>query len=207
MSTIDPDPKVGPMQSVRGCSGVRVPHHQAEGITDHAACEQAAAAMLPEDLIQPNEIIVLLLKPSAWFVVLASLRSLAWLGLLTLVAVGAQSYYSIGLARREIILVGASLIGLRLLWQFLEWLSHVYLLTDQRLVRVKGVVRVHVFETQLSRIQHTELYLSLRERLFGLGTIAFATSGTALPEAAWVMVSQPLEVHQKVIQTLNRYRS
>jgi len=98
------------------------------------------------------------------------------------------------------------LLLLRLFWQFLEWLSRVYVLTDRRVVAVAGVLRVRVFEAPLQQVQHTNLLLSLRERLFGLGTVAFATAGTAIAEAYWLMLADPLEVHRKIVQTLNRYR-
>jgi uncharacterized membrane protein YdbT with pleckstrin-like domain len=94
----------------------------------------------------------------------------------------------------------------RLFWQFLEWLSRVYVLTDRRVIRVRGVWRVRVFEALLKNIQHTTVERSMRERLLGLGTIGFATSGTAFTEASWRMVARPLEVHQIVVQTIGRYR-
>ena len=181
----------------------------AEGLTGETDRDQTAAqvaTMLPADLLQPGEIIILLLKPSPWFIVLAPLKALAVLVLATFAAMGLGGYYLLGLSRSEIVLAGLAMIGLRLFWQFLEWLSRVYVLTDQRVIRVKGVIRVNVFETQLKQIQHTHLIFSLRQRLFGLGTLAFATAGTALVEAFWSMVPHPLEVHQKVVQTLNRYR-
>jgi hypothetical protein len=68
------------------------------------------------------------------------------------------------------------------------------------------VVRVEVFEASLKDVQHTQASYTLRERLFGLGTIAFATAGTGLAEAYWLMISSPLQVHQTVVRTLQRYR-
>ena len=70
----------------------------------------------------------------------------------------------------------------------------------------KGVLRVAIFETALKDIQHTECFFSIRERLLGLGTITFATSGTAMIEAMWRMVADPMQVHQTVVKTLSRYR-
>ena len=74
------------------------------------------------------------------------------------------------------------------------------------MIRIRGVIRVHVFECQLAQIQHTNLLFSLRERVFGLGTIGFATAGTAAAEVFWLMIARPLDVHQLLVQTLNRYR-
>jgi uncharacterized membrane protein YdbT with pleckstrin-like domain len=183
---------------------------RAEGVREGEPVPPPMAAMLPAELLQPGEIIILLLKPSPWFIVLSPLKALVGIALATLALLVA---YEAGiplpkqLAQREaIVLLGASLLVLRLFWQFLEWLSRVYVLTDQRVIRVMGVLRVSVFETPLQQVQHTTLLFSIRERLFGLGTIGFATAGTGTYEAFWNMLNKPLEVHQKVVQTLRRYR-
>ena len=163
--------------------------------------------LLPAQLLQGGEAIVLLLKPSPWYILLESLRTLL---LLVLVCVGVlwvyNQGYNVGLSRRDLLLLGAGLGGVRLFWQFLEWLSRVYVLTDRRVIRVKGVVRVQVFEAPLQRVQHTTTTFSLRERLFGLGSVHIATAGTGATEASWVMLANPLEVHQTLVRTLNRYR-
>lgn len=165
-----------------------------------------AGDMLPAELLQPGEIIVLLIKPSPWSIVLASLGSLA---VIALVLAAGHWLYNLGylhINRRDLILLAVGAASIRLFWQFLEWLSRVYVLTDRRVVRVKGVLRVQVFEAPLSKIQHTSTHFSVRERMFSLGTIAFATAGTGAVEAAWEMIARPLEVHRTVVETLNRYR-
>lgn len=186
------------------------PHaRRAEGITGETNADEAAAraaGMLPAELLQPGEVIVLLLKPSAWFIVLVPIRTLLTIVVLAMVADTANTYLNNGYSRQNILLIAATLLLLRLFWQFLEWLSRVYVLTDKRIITVAGVVRVQVFETPLQKVQHTNLLLSLRERLLGLGTIAFATAGTAATEAYWQMLANPLEIHQKIVQTLSRYR-
>jgi uncharacterized membrane protein YdbT with pleckstrin-like domain len=185
------------------------PHRLAEGLTGDAGADEAAAraaGMLPAELLQPGEIIILLLKPSAWFILLAPLKTLAAIVILALAADTVDSYMGSVVGRQTVILVCATLLMLRLFWQFLEWLSRVYVLTDRRVVTVSGVVRIGVFETPLQKLQHTNLLFSLRERLFGLGTVAFATAGTAATEAYWQMLADPLEVHQKIVQTIDRYR-
>ncbi len=185
------------------------PHHLAEGLTGEASPDEVAAraaGMLPDELLQPGEIIILLLKPSLWYVPLASLRTLTGIVVLAIAVDASNTYLSLGLGRQNILLAALFLILLRLSWQFLEWLSRVYVLTDRRVVTVAGVLRVGVFETPLTSIQHTNLLFSIRERIFGLGSIAFATAGTAAAETYWLMLNNPLQVHQKVVQTLNRYR-
>ncbi len=62
-----------------------------------------------------------------------------------------------------------------------------------------------LFEAPLRNIQHTSVFQPLRERLFGLGTIGFATAGSDVFDAFWVMVRQPFAVHRTVIEAVQRY--
>lgn len=190
-------------------SSERCTRHLAEAEPENVPIDRArAAALVPEELLQPGEIIILLLKPSPWYILLGSLRSIVIIFLLYLLAQSMREpiYNWVGLAHRDLVVLAVAAVGVRLFWQFLEWLSRVYILTDRRVVRIKGVIRIYVFEASLKQIQHTNVYMSLRERIFGLGTIAFTTAGTAGVEASWLMVSRPMEVHRKVVQTLQRYR-
>lgn len=166
-----------------------------------------ANAMLPAELLQPGEIIILLIKPSPLYILLWPIRFFAIVLLCALLAAQLQNRgVNLGLDRHDIIIATLAILGLRLFWQMLDWLSHVYVLTDQRVIRVQGVLNVHVFECPLQKIQQTDLILPLIQRLFWLGSIGFATAGTAGHEAFWLMVAKPLEVHKKIIETLRRYR-
>lgn len=159
-----------------------------------------AEAMVPADLLQGGEIVILLLKPSPLYILLAAAGHLA---LIVGVVLG-LGYFGV-LTDRETMVLMVGLVSARLIWQFFEWLSRLYILTDRRVIRIRGVLRVLVFEAQLKQLQHTQSSFSIRERLFALGTISFSTAGTGLPEAYWVMLRQPLAVHRQVIQAINRY--
>ena len=159
-----------------------------------------AEAMLPVDLIQGGETIIMVLKPSPLYIVLGAIGHLGTLFLVFVLAAWAN------LISQETALLGFVGLGsLRIGWQFLEWLSRIYVLTDRRIIRIAGVLRVFVFEAALKQIQHTDVLISLRERPFGLGTIAFSTAGTGLNEAYWVMLHRPMAVQRRIIQAINRY--
>lgn len=165
-----------------------------------------AGAMIPADLLEGGEIIILLLKPSLLYIVLGCLSHLTGIGLAALAAWGAHRTFGMEWLRpRDVMGAAALLVALRLTWQFFEWLSRLYVLTDRRIIRIKGVFRVYIFEATFSMIQHTDVIITIRERLFGLGTIAFSTAGTALPEAYWLMIRRPLAVHRKIRQTMQKY--
>lgn len=164
------------------------------------------AATLPDQLLQGGETVVLLLKPSPWFILLEPAGTFLVIFLAMVATLMVDRLTLLSVSSRDAVLVAAALGVIRMAWQLLEWLSRVYVLTDMRVIRVRGVLRVSIFESPLHNVQHTRLALSLRERLFGLGTIAFATAGTGTDEATWTMVSHPLEAHRIVRQTLQRYR-
>jgi len=176
--------------------------HPAEGVEGAELDAPPVNVLIPPQLLQPGELILLLIKPSLWYIVLGSLRTLVTIVILTAIALQFEN-----LVHRQDVLVAASgMVIVRLFWQFLDWFSRIYILTDRRVIRVMGVIRVEVLEASLKNIQHTQCLFSLRERLFGLGTISFATAGTGFPEAYWLMVARPLDVHQVVVKAMQRYR-
>lgn len=163
-------------------------------------------ALLPEGLIHDDEIVILLLRPSLLFVPLASLGSLMFIAILTLaLAIVAIRIGWIPWSEAQAYSLGVAAAAARLIWQSLEWWCRVYVLTDRRVIRRMGVLRVNVFETQLKNIQHTSVFLRLRERLFGLGSIGFATAGSDVFEAFWVMIRQPFAVSRAVVEAIQRY--
>ena len=167
---------------------------------------ERADTLLPADLLHGGELVLLLLKPSAWFILLGSLGTLTLIAGCTAGLLVLRQWLGImAFDAGQLLSLAFTLAGLRLIWQFFEWLSRSYVLTDRRILRVKGVLRVEVFQARLEHIQHIEMHFSLRERFFALGTIAFATSGSAYPEAYWVMLRHPIAVHKRILDAINRY--
>ncbi len=168
-----------------------------------------AASILPADLIHDDEVVILLLRPSPLYIPLSSLGSLVIIALITfaLAYLGRVSWMAawVGWNDTQVFGLGIGLAALRLGWQMLEWWSRIYVLTDRRIIRRMGVLRVSIFQTPLKNIQHTSVFRYLRERFSGLGTIGFATAGSDVYEAYWVMVSQPFAVHRVVNEAIQRY--
>jgi dephospho-CoA kinase len=63
-------------------------------------------------------------------------------------------------------------------------------MTDRRVLRMAGILRRHTADMPLDRIQHLVLERTVGERILGLGTIGFATAGTAGMEAYWISVDR-----------------
>jgi hypothetical protein len=194
--------------------GVNGPAKVSRAVSEAAGAEalspERAATILPAGLLHDDEIILLLTRPSPLFIVLSCLPGLALIGLLTLL----MAYLAPHVARWQPFVSwtdvhafagGLLVVLLRLSWQSLEWLGRVYVLTDRRIIRRIGVLRVAVFETSLRNIQHTSVFERVRERVFGLGTIGFATAGSDVYEAFWEMIRKPFVVHKIVGEAIQRY--
>jgi hypothetical protein len=174
---------------------------------DSPAIEAAQIAKAgATDLIHDDEVVILLLRPSLMYIPLASAGALVFIALITFALAWFNRFYaSAGWTDGMAFGFGASLCMVRLAWQALEWYSRVYILTDRRIIRRMGVLRVSVFETQLKNIQHTSVFRSVRERASRLGTIGFATAGSDVFEAFWVMIERPFQVHRVVVRAIEKY--
>lgn len=166
---------------------------------------EQVSTLLPAELIQEDEVVILLLRPSLWYIPLASFGSLVFIALITFMLAYMSRLPWVNWSDLLAFSFGIALAAIRLLWQALEWYSRVYVLTDRRIIRRMGVLRVAVFETQLKNIQHTSIFRSMRERIFGLGSIGFATAGSDVFEAFWVMINRSFAVHRIVVKTIEKY--
>jgi uncharacterized membrane protein YdbT with pleckstrin-like domain len=164
-----------------------------------------AAAVAGEALLYDGEVVLLQIKPHVAYVVLGALGHL--IALLVIFG-GAWWLASIGLLpieTRLIATVAAGVIAARLLWQTLDWINRVYILTDRRVISYAGVLRRHAFTAPLRTIQHTEVYRTIPERILGLGSVGFATAGTAFVETWWITIARPHEAAKAVRDAIERY--
>lgn len=166
-------------------------------------------AMVPEKILQDDEIVLLLTKPSLFFIFYESSFFIAVT--LVLGALVAQSYWLLTSTSLSQSVVGLTVVLLcigRLIWALLVWTSHIYMLTNRRILTIKGVINVHMFQAQLRKIQKTELYRPLGQRIFGTGTIAFSTAAAAASvDSTWFMIARPLETHEQVVAAIHKAQS
>ena len=159
--------------------------------------------LLPSDLLADDEVVIFAIKPSLWTIAFLSLRTVLvgaalaglalWLGPL------------LHVQRLDVYVVEAAGIVMlaRVGFAVLQWASRSYVLTDHRVIRIRGVFTIDIFQCALSRLQNTFLVLGFFERVLRLGTIEFATAGTGSVEALWQHIREPLKVHHALIQAMN----
>lgn len=154
------------------------------------------SGVIPAHLIDEGEQIIFAIKPSLWFILFYYAKMIALI-LAILVAVHFFPYTPSSFSQ-YISQIAAALIFLQLVIAVLEWISRLYVLTDRRILRIQGIFNIDIFEAPLVKIQNTYSTFAIHERLVGIGTILFATAGTAGIEASWQNINQPLEVHEQV---------
>jgi hypothetical protein len=185
------------------------------GLKTFAAADAAAAAIMPANtslakllashILRDGEVVLLILRPSLWFILLSSLRFVA--GALVLIFgvrfIGASSMSSHG-AVRSLVELGVSAISARLMWATLQWMSRLYILTDLRVLSVSGVFNVDIFDCPLRKVARTRVIRSAEERLANVGSIEIIPQDDSFPFGLWQTIAQPALVHEQIVATINR---
>ena len=153
----------------------------------------AQAAVL-EHLLHDGEVVLLAVTPSGWFVPLSSLPALA---VLAVVAVGGHylgGALDLPLGSRTVEVFCGALAALRLLAACCQWIGTLYVLTNQRVLRVRSALRIAIFGCMLREVEQTVLSVGLSERVVGVGTLFFQTVKGNLAGGEWQHVARPSDV-------------
>lgn len=162
------------------------------------------ATLLSTHALRDGEIVWMALKPSVWFILLSSLRFIA--GVLILACAALLVDWRGEGGRVPVIEATLFLVFGRLTIAMLQWMGRLYVLTDQRILRVQGVFQVDVFDCPLRKLARVDLVHSTRERIFRLGTIVITPAETSLPIAQWQMVARPRQVLARIADAIDRQR-
>jgi uncharacterized membrane protein YdbT with pleckstrin-like domain len=103
--------------------------------------------------------------------------------------------------------IAAALAVLTLLIGWFRRVSTKYLITTQRLRISRGIVRRHVQETRLERVQNVNYQQSVLDRVLGVGTVDFDTAGTDDAEFRFDWVNGPEKVVRAVDDAIQEARA
>jgi len=191
-------------------SAFRIPRsafdcHPAEGSAAAAAppvITTSLATLLTAHILQDGEIVLLIVKPSLWYIVLSGLRFLAFVLILMIGA----TLLDDRMPGRNIVYLDAGMFLLsgRIMWAVLQWMGRVYVLTDRRILALSGVFTIDVFDCPLRKVARTRILYSTRERVMRLGSIHIIPSDDELPDGLWLMIPRPAETHESVVAAINR---
>jgi len=153
-----------------------------------------------EALLQDGEEIILALKPSGWYVLLISCPVLVAAGV---VAVASELFGFAG-PRQAVPVLCAVAVCLRLVVACCQWMGVLYLLTNKRVMRVRGLLRADSCWCELRKISQVIVSASTLEGLIGLGSLMFQQENASCQEACWVNIDSPRQVQQAVEGALKR---
>jgi hypothetical protein len=182
------------------CTG---PMHASEATAAVAPVARPAATsvatLLTRHILRDGETVLLILKPSLWFILFGLLRFIA-VALILVISVQLWFPRHLHLA----VEAGMLLITTRTAWAILSWMGRMYLLTDLRVLRLSGVFTTEIFDCPLRKVARTRLVPTFRERLLGLGSIEFIPSDDQRPCSTWQTIRRPHEIHEQVQRAIAR---
>ena len=176
--------------------------------TDAQAALSIDAVPVPAALLDGGEIVEFSIRPSLWFVLFASAKTLVGLAAVALgvwLVVASSPGWSLRSAYAFSFLLLAAVV--RVLIGSLQWASRMYMLTNRRVMRVSGILEVSVTDCPLSRISAAHIRVSPGQMLLGLGTIRMTPPDSRLPTVNWEHVARPAMIHEKIVRAIQRSRS
>ena len=162
-------------------------------------------AVVPSGLLDAGESVVLAFKPSLLSILFFSWRTVVMTFVAAVIAVWLTDQAGLSQApwRPWIGRIAVVIVIVRFGLAILQWACRHYILTDRRVIRIRGVLTVDIFQSTLTRLQNTFVTMTLIQRVLGLGDVAFATAGTGFIEAVWSYCRNPLAIHHAVMAQAN----
>jgi len=158
-----------------------------------------------QHLLGDGELVLLAIKPSAWFVPLTSVRALAVLALAAVCGHYLGRVIPMGRGPQAIEVLCGVLAVVRLVAACCQWAGTLYVLTNRRVLRIRGAVKVAIVGCALTEIRHTALLTTgLIERLGRVGTLFFQTDRGNLAGGEWLHISRPGEVLEMIDKAVNQ---
>jgi len=173
--------------------------HPVEGAADAALPATPLAALLASHVLRDGETIILLLKPSLWFIAIGSFPFAAGIILLLMVVrlfhpLHTFSYYEAG----AFLLVG------RVVWAVLQWTARLYVLTDLRVLRVSGFFAPDIFDCPLRKVAGVMATGFFKDRLLMFGSVEIQPRDPQMPAGAWQTIRNPNEVSEKILEAIHK---
>jgi hypothetical protein len=177
-------------------------HASEGGVASAAGAAPPIAALLTRHILSDGEVILLVLKPSLWFILLSSLRFIAGVLILAIAA----KIYEDPLPYTNVFYMEAAifLIAGRIMWAVLQWMGRLYILTDMRIVRIAGVFSVDIYDCPLRKLARTRIIATVKERLLRLGSIEIIPQDAAFAIGLWQTVARVANVNERIVAAMDK---
>lgn len=192
------------LQPIEKLEPLRAPILQADGMAAGPVVAAppavlGVATLLTGQVLRDGEIVTLILKPSRWSIVLACL---GWTAAVLIAAIAAQLANS--RFTHVYVEAAAFAISARLMWATLSWMGRLYVLTDQRILRISGVYTADIFECPLRKVARVRPVPIFRERLLRLGSLEIVPEDDNRSCAVWQTIRKPRDVQEQIQRAVRR---
>lgn len=158
-----------------------------------------------QHLLGDGELVLLTVKPSPWFVLLTSVRAMAVLALVAVSGHYLGRAIPMGSSPQTIEVVCGILAAGRLIVACCQWAGTLYVLTNRRVLRIRGAIKVTIVGCALTEIQQTAMLTTgLIERFGGVGTLFFQTEQGNLTGGEWLHISRPREALELIDKAISQ---
>ena len=165
-----------------------------------AARTTSLGTLLGSHILRDGELVLMILKPSLWFIVFNSLA----FAISTAVVAAALALADRRMHDHFFLEAALFVIIGRPMWAVLQWMGRIYILTDQRVLRITGVFTVDIFDCPLRKVVRARIVSSAREKLVAVGSIEIIPSDEAMPSAVWQTIARPKEIHERLQAAITR---
>jgi len=162
----------------------------------------AVTQAVQEQVLQEGEAIIFALRPSGWFMVLISMPVLGLSVMLAAAVFLTENVLEITLPSQTFYLSLIVASCARLLVAGFQWMARLYILTNRRVIRIRGTLKMDLFDCPLKQISGTTLTTTTGEKLLSLSSLYFNTPRRDVPECGWINLSRPGEVKKIVDETI-----
>jgi membrane protein YdbS with pleckstrin-like domain len=116
--------------------------------------------------------------------------------------------FALGMPVGQLILIACALISIFVLvsafLDYLRWNNEQYIVTDQRVIQIRGVLNKDVIDSSLDKINDVELRQSWLGRIFDYGTIEILTaSDVGINEMR--RIAHPLEFKRAMLEAKHNF--
>ncbi|MGA2584422.1 MAG: PH domain-containing protein [Tepidisphaeraceae bacterium] len=179
-------------------------YHPAEGAAaapqPGAARATSLATLLANHVLRDGELVLLVIKPSLWFIPFNS----AVFSAITIICAASLAMLNHRMHDRFYIELAFLVIAGRLIWVTLQWLNRLYILTDLRVLRFSGVFVVDMFDCPLRKVVRTRIVSPPRERFVRVGSIEIIPRDETMPTAVWQTIAKPYEILEQLRAAIKR---
>ena len=89
----------------------------------------------------------------------------------------------------------------------MQWASKLYVLTNRRVMRFRGVLKPEMAQCPLSKVSKVDLQVDWPQRALGLGSIDFVSDKANAEIVQWEHLAQVTTVHDRLLRAIRKAQS